>query len=137
MKYSKSKLTPAKQKFVNEYIKTDNATEAVRRAYPELIEGGGERDHYLHIKGNRLMRNDEISNAITNQKSKLATIANRAVQRVETLIESDNEKIATTNIWNVIDHVHGKATQQVEVRSEAITLNIDLSGADSPLLDAS
>jgi len=133
MKYTKTKtLTPAKQKFAQEFAKTDNATLAVKRAYPELakaVEAEGRVDTVLRVKANRLLTNENVQQAIVSQKNKLATIANRAVQRVEQLVESDNEKIATANVWQVIDHVHGKAVQQIETSSTAITLNIDLSGS--------
>jgi phage terminase small subunit len=122
-------LSPAKQTFVNEYIKCDNATESVRRAFPELLKAEGESEHYLEVKANRLMRNDEVQLAINNQKQKLVTIANRAVKRVEQLVESDNEKIATQNVWQVIDHVHGKAIQQIQSTSQSVQFNIDLTSS--------
>lgn len=136
MKKTRKGLTPARQRFVDEYIATDNATEAVRRAYPELAKNAdivGKKDRYkaLRVKATRLLANDDVNSAIANQRAKLEVLSHKAIKRVEQLITSDNEQIATVNSWNTIRQVLGNPTQQVEAKSTAIRLNIDLSGKNT------
>lgn len=133
MKQTRKGLTPARQRFVDEYIATDNATEAVRRAYPELAKNAVtvSSKHYLSVKGDRLLSNDDVNSAIASQRAKLEALSHKAIKRVEQLITSDNEQIATVNSWNTIRQVLGNPTQQVEAKSTAIRLNIDLSGKQS------
>lgn len=133
MKKTRKGLTPARQRFVDEYIATDNATEAVRRAFPELAKNAdivGNKDRYkaLRVKATRLLANDSVNNAIEAQRAKLERLSHKAIKRVEQLITSDNEQVATVNSWNTIRQVLGNPTQQVEAKSTAIRLNIDLSG---------
>lgn len=111
-------LTPAKKKFVEEYAKLDNGAEAVRRAYPELKDSSPQ---YLSTKAARLMKNDEIINHLEHQKQKLEKLATKAVEKVEQLIESENEQIATTNAWKTIEQVQGKA----------MTKNLSITATDT------
>lgn len=111
-------LTPAKAKFAQVYAETDNATAAVRAAYPGLANPGT-----LAVKGHRLLRNDNVRAEIELQKKKLDQLAGKAIARVETLLDSKSEKIATTNAWNVIQQTHGRPTQKVE--SQSVNLNVD------------
>ena len=100
-------LTPAKKKFSEVYAKTDNATEAVRQAFPEVSS-----NEVARVKAHRLLTNDNVSAEVEYQKNKLEILASKAVNRVEQLIESDNEAIATTNAWKTIEQVQGKAMQK-------------------------
>lgn len=127
MTYKKSELTPAKQKFAHVYAKTDNATEAVRQAYPKLMSNSSEK--YLTLKGHRLIANDNVSVEIEYQKNKLERLASKAVNRVEKLIDSADEKVATTNAWKTIEQVQGTATRRIEATTTGVTLNLDLTSS--------
>ncbi len=121
--YSKSKLTPAKKKFAEEYVRTDNATQSLLTAY----EGKDITYGSAATIANRLLKNVEISKEIEYQKGKLELLASKAVDRVEGLIQSDNEQIATANAWKTIEQVQGKATQRVETQSTSVNISIDLT----------
>ena len=110
-------ITPAKKKFAQEYAKTDNASEAVRRAYPSLKD----KKKYVTVKATRLLANDSVNNEIERQKQMLEKLATQAVTRVQELIHSDNEQVATTNSWNTIRQVQGNPTS----KTESTTLNIE------------
>lgn len=125
MKYRKSELTPAKKKFAEVYAKTDNATQAVKQAYPDMKTS----DNTLRVKGHRLLTNDNVSREIEYQKDKLERLATKAVDRLEGLMSSDDEDVATKNIWNTIHQVQGKPLQQIQSTSLGVTLNIDLTHA--------
>lgn len=105
--YKTATLTPAKKTFSKVYAETDNATKAVKIAYPDISS-----DAVARVKGHRLLTNDNVVSEIEYQKNKLEKLASKAVNRVEELIQSDNEMIATTNIWKTIEQVQGKAVQK-------------------------
>jgi hypothetical protein len=54
---------------------------------------------------------------------KMQRIAIEAIERVEGMVQSDDERIATKNAHFVIDHVRGKALQRSE--SKHLNLNIE------------
>ena len=53
----------------------------------------------------------------------------------EQLTDGRNEKVTSDVAMFMYDHANGKATQRIEQRTEAITLNIDLTGTGTPVLD--
>ena len=55
--------------------------------------------------------------------SQLQQIATEAVERVGTMVQSADERIATKNAHFVIDHVRGKALQRSETKH--LNLNIE------------
>lgn len=97
-------LTPANKEFTIQYAKTNNGTQSVLKAY--------NGNHYTiksaGVKATRLLNNDSIVNHIEYQKEKLEQLATKAVNRVEQLIDSDNEQVSTMNSWNSIHMVQGK-----------------------------
>jgi phage terminase small subunit len=125
--YRKTELTPAKKKFAQVVAQTDNATEAVRQAYPDMARTT--TPEVLRNKASRLLTNANVSKEIEYQKNKLEQLASKAVDRVEQLIQSDNEAVATQNIWRTIEQVQGKATQRIEQHTTGVQFSIDLSQA--------
>ena len=59
MTEKKKKLTPKQQRFVSEYLKTGNATEAAKASGYKC-----KTDHAYEVVGNRLLRNVEVARAI-------------------------------------------------------------------------
>jgi len=138
MKYSKSKLTPAKQKFAEEFAKTDNATLAVKRAYPEQaerIKAEGKSDIVLRVKANRLLTNDNVQQAITTSKNRIVQLSSRAVERLGEIIESEQESNSLKASIFVTEQAIGKARQEVDVTTSSVTLNIDLTGKGTPVIE--
>lgn len=127
VKYSKSQLTPAKKKFAQVFVDTDNATEAVRRAYPELAAHTSDR--YLALKGNRLIRNDSVKAEISNRKQVMEQNANKAALRIADLIESDKEDIALRASIFSYEQEEGKSLQKIEQTTTGVTLTIDLTSS--------
>lgn len=124
-KYGEDGLTPAKKKFAQVYAMTDNASEAVRQAFPEYAKNTSQSA--IGFKGHDLLKNPNIINHIEYQRDKLEKLATDAVNRVGELIQSDNEQVATANAWKTIEQVQGKAVQRLETKSQHVTLQIDLS----------
>lgn len=142
MTYSKAFLkakgmTPKKQAFVNAMLTTDNATQAVRIAYPELAEREQQRkaegrDYpFLKVKANRLITNDYINNQLLEQRQRLTLLATKGIRRLDSIITDGKEHNALAASMYVVDQSIGKATQQIETSSRAVTLNIDLTSSIS------
>lgn len=127
MKYSKSDLTPAKKKFAQVFSETDNATEAVRQAYPLLAQTSS--DKYLTLKGNRLISNDSVSAEIEQRRQVMAINANKAAKRIQGLIDSDKEEIALKASIFSYEQEEGRAVQHVQQSTTGITINLDLTSA--------
>jgi len=119
-----NKLTPANKKFVDVYAKTNNGTKAALEAFPHLTKGSA------GVKANRMLNNDKIVNHIEYQRNKLEQLATKAVQRVESLIQSDNEMVASTNVWKTIEQVQGKAMQKSTNVNVNFTGHVNDKGSD-------
>lgn len=63
-------LTPKQQAFVAEYLKTGNATEAVKRAGYQC-----KSDDAARMQGSRLLTNDNVQGAIKEAKAKVMDVA--------------------------------------------------------------
>lgn len=122
-KYRKSGLTPAKKRFAQEFARTDNATQSLLTAYADKEVTYGS----AATIANRLLKNVEVSSEIEYQKGKLERLASKAVNRVEQLINSDNETVATANVWKTIEQVQGKATQKVVTENSSVVINLSLN----------
>ena len=66
-KSKERKLTPKQEKFVSEYIKTGNATEAYKRAGYAVRSA-----HAAQVNGSRMLLNDVVSRAIEARRKKLS-----------------------------------------------------------------
>lgn len=132
--YKTDNLTPAQKKFASVYAKTDNAAAAVRAAYPDFA--GKVNEPYLYVKAHRMLRKDNIIMEIQDQKTKLQAIASKAVNRMEKLVQSDDEDIAFKSSKFAIEQVHGKATQKIEQRSAHVSVVYNLGGATAPEIPA-
>lgn len=107
--YKTSTITPAKKVFSEVYAKTDNGAQAVREAYPELANSSVQS---VSTKAGRLLKNVEVVNQIEYQRSKLERIGNRAVDKIEEHVESDDSNVSLNASKFVIEQVHGKAVQK-------------------------
>lgn len=70
---------------------------AMIAAQPELILN----KNYANVKARRLMNKKDVKQQID---SKLQKMSKNATKRIEEMIQSENEQIATTNAWKVIEH---------------------------------
>lgn len=113
----KSTLTPAKKRFAIEYAKTDNATKAVQIAFKDNKYS----PEVARVKGSRLLTNDNVSTEIAIQKAKLEKLSQKAIYKIDQLLDSDNEKIASSNAQFVINKVHPTIT-----KTENTNLNINI-----------
>jgi hypothetical protein len=109
-------VTPATvAKFEAAIMTEDNATEAVKVIEPEVTDPS-RRAWLIKEKAKQLDAGEYID-------LKMQRIAIGAIERVEGMVQSDDERIATKNAHFVIDHVRGKALQRSE--SKHLNLNIE------------
>lgn len=93
---------------------TNNNTEAVQLLEPTRVVG-------ISARATKINRKVQESNVDYVDK-KLQEIAVNAVERVQELVGSEDESIATRNSHFVIDHVRGKALQRTENKNLNITI---------------
>lgn len=92
------KLTPIQlETFAEARAAKLSPAKAMIAAQPELIIN----KNYANVKGRRLMTKPDIKAKIDQKLQKMSI---KATKRVEELIQSDNESIATHNSWKVIEH---------------------------------
>lgn len=127
--YNKSKLTTAKKKFAQVYAQTDNASEAVRQAYPYLAKTSTK--NYIKEKGKRLVTNGYVLAEIEDQKRRMDIIASKAIDRIDNIIDKGSDRNALSASMYVYDQVHGKAAQRIRHSSTHVFVTYDLSGGDA------
>lgn len=82
-------------------------------AQPELALN----KNYANVKGRRLLKKTDVQEKI---QKKMERMSNKAIKRIDTLIQSDDESIATTNSWRVVEQVRGKAvTRSINLNATA------------------
>lgn len=117
MQYNK-KDKADEQVFAEVYAATQSPTQAMLAAQPNLIT----RKKYASVKADRLLKKTDVQTKI---QKKLETMSVNASKRIKELIDSNNESIATTNAWKVIEHVRGTPTHR------SINLNASVSIEDA------
>lgn len=118
------RLTKQQKDYADLKLANPNAalTDIVKQAYPNAKDSNyastiaaiNEKNQSIQI-----YTNEQISNA---------------KRRIGQLVHSEREDIALRASQDILDREHGKAVQQVQTESKAITINIDLSG-DNGLLE--
>jgi len=82
-------------------------------AQPTLVTN----KNYANVKAHRLLKRSDIQDKIQKNLEKMSK---SAIKRIETLIQSEDEAIATTNAWKTIEHVRGKAvTRSINLHDSA------------------
>lgn len=125
-----STLTPANKKFSEVYAKTNNGSQAITEAFPELKNSSPQ---YKSLKAQRMLKNDVIINHVEYQKNKLERIASQAVDKIEDHIESDDSNVSLNASKFVIEQVHGKAVQKSSSVNFNFTSHVTDKGSEYKL----
>lgn len=91
-----------------------NGSAAVRELHPEYRQPGN--------RAHQIQKKSKEQNALDYVDESLQQIAVTAIQRVNEMVQSTDERIATKNSHYVIDQLRGKALQRTE--SKHLSLNI-------------
>jgi phage terminase small subunit len=111
-------LSKKRQLFVNEYLKTFNATQAARAA------GYSGNDNVMAQRGYELVRNSEIRDIISKRLQESAMSADEVLQRLAEHARSEHGKNSLSAL-NTLAKYHGLLTDRIEQQS--INLDIDLN----------
>lgn len=101
MDYKSTKKNVDKDKFAEVYAHTKSAQKAMIAAQPELVTN----KNYANVKGHRMIKKPDIQQKIQKNLEKMSK---PAMAKVQELIQSDDEAIASQNAWKVIEHIRGK-----------------------------
>ncbi len=87
--------------FAEVYAATNQPLQAMLAAQPSLVTN----KRYAAVKAQRTLQKKDIQIKIQENLEKMSKNANK---RIAQLITSEDESIATTNSWRVIEHLRGK-----------------------------
>lgn len=87
--------------FAEVYAKTDSPLQAVLASEPKLAQNKA----YASVKANRLLKKTDIQAKIQKNLEKMHP---KALKKIDELINSDNEAIASANAWRVVEQLRGK-----------------------------
>ena len=126
-------LTAEELKFSSLVAQGYTLTKAYRAAFPS---SKGLHNNTVRRYASVLYSKNKIVTEVETKQAKNAYLARLAEDRLEEqLTDGRNEKVTSDVAMFMYDHANGKATQRIEQRTEAITLNIDLTGTGTPVLD--
>lgn len=99
--------------FAEVYVQTDSPIKAIQAAEPDLIN----KPAYASVKAHRTLQRPDMKERIDRKLTKMST---KALKTIDKLITSDNEQIATTNAWKVIEHNIGTPVKRsINVNAKA------------------
>jgi len=90
-----------KEVFAEVYAHTKSAQKAMIAAEPNLIT----KKNYANVKGHRMLKKTDMQQKIQKNLEKMSK---HAIKRIDEMIQSDDEAIATTNAWRVVEQLRGK-----------------------------
>ena len=119
-------VRPAHKKFVAVLIMTNNATEAVRQAFPDLAAHSSYG--YLRVKAHRMITNDNIQRLIALELVTIEGTTGRAVERLGELIQSKDGRVAFQAAKFCIEQTLGKPGRRKEpTEPNRVHVTMDLS----------
>lgn len=121
--YHKTTKSPAIKVFEAEYARTNNASLAVKKAFPGQLTDGSAR-----VKATRLLANDNVARGIEEQRKAIERHADAAIQSLASLSTgARSEMVRHSSSAYLVDQAHGKATQKVETTNRTVTVSMDLT----------
>ena len=96
-----TKSKPDIETFTEVYAHTKKPITAMIAAQPDLITN----KNYANVKARRMLKKTDIQDKI---QQKLEKMSKKATKRIDKLIQSEDESIATQNSWKVVEHIRGK-----------------------------
>lgn len=107
------------EQFAKAYIDNGrNGTRAIQSLDPEISPPTA------NVKAARLLVKDSVKSLIIDLDKEMEVGAKEGIIRARQLINSSNEKVATTNIWKLIEHVKGTPVQRQIVKSTRLNISL-------------
>jgi len=114
-------LRPKQKKFADKYLELGNATEAAAQTYKVKKRQTAEAIGYENLRKPQIMTYLALhDNAAQN------TIIEVMNNSKELKDEPAHARVALDSAKDVLDRLHGKATQRVEQHSTSVNLNLSL-----------
>lgn len=112
------KLTRKQEVFVNALLsdKKVSGAEAARRAYNVTTDNAA-----------RAIASENLTKP--NVMQHLQANSERAEQVIVSLLGAEKDEVKLASAKDILDRVHGKATQKIEQTTTGVTLTIDLTSA--------
>lgn len=85
--------------FAEAFVKTNSPSTAMRALEPDL------KPAYASVKAQRMLKKSDVQAKI---QLKLEKMHSKALKKIDELVLSDNEAIASANSWRVVEHLRGK-----------------------------
>lgn len=111
------KLTRKQSSFVKQML--DNPKQSATQAILNSDYNVSTYDSAGQLASENLRKPQVLAHLIANSE--------RAESKIVSLIESEKEEIALNASKDILDRVHGKATQRVETQSTSVNISIDLT----------
>jgi hypothetical protein len=106
------RMKPDADKFAEVYAYTKSPGKAMLAAQPNLVTD----KNYANVKAHRMLKRTDIQEKIQKNLEKMSK---PAIKRIEQLIQSEDEGIATQNAWRTVEHVRGKpVTRSISLHDE-------------------
>lgn len=114
------KLTRKQQAFVRHLLDNpkDSATEAARQAY------NVSSDNSASLIASENLRKPQIMAYLENYSTK----AEHTI--VKHMVQDKDKRLSFDAARDILDRLHGKATQRQEVKSTSVTVNVNLTSDD-------
>lgn len=132
-KYRKSLPNPADQEFARLYrqgdkskgIRPNNATAAYREVYGRAKNPAVDRE----MAKRKLTL---VYPTLEAQRKKIERYSDKAIDRLGKLVDNARSEMVQYSASSYLaDQAHGKATQRLDVRSEAVVFHMDLTKGDN------
>ena len=103
-----------------------SATQAVKTAYNTTTDGSA------RIIAHENLAKPNIISYLSNHSDLTEQVITNTIKEYQSSDDIKQRSLAVDSAKWVHDKIHGKAKQQIDIRSQAITLNIDLTGEGTP-----
>ncbi len=126
-----TKLTPKQQRFVVEYQRTGNASEAYRVSY----DAEGMSVGSLATEASRLLRNPQLAPIVASQVEQAIAVAQslaqKSIERLDTL--ADTPEDATASRLAVSERANARLLEAAGVlkTGQGVTVNVDARNVDA------
>lgn len=116
--------------FSNYVAKGYSFAQAYRQAFPDQVKKL--KDQTIRKYAYELSTKFNIVTEITHQRDKLASLANKAINRLDDVITDGKEHNALAASIFVIEQTQGKAIQKIENKSAHVLVTYNLGGKNTP-----
>lgn len=125
---------PARKHFAQLYatgdpdkgLKPNNATQSYKAAFP------GTPDRSARQLGYELLTNLDVQADIDQQRQMIEALGGKAIRKIDSLMDTDDENIAGVNDRYVSDQNLGKATQKVITAGVYVYVEMPLTPGSKP-----